>query len=68
MKCCQGEKLPFYRPCHPLRPIAFPITRPKLAVKDISTLVPRSSEILRNTLTSGGRVRITAPSTVAEIC
>ena len=67
MKCCQGEKLPFYRPCHPLRPIAFPITRPKLAVKDISTLVPRSSEILRNTLTSGGRVTITTPSRVAAM-
>ena len=64
LRCCQGEKLPFYRPCHPLRPIAFPTVRPKLAVKDISTLTSQSSEILRNTLTSGGRVSITTPSTV----
>lgn len=65
LRCCQGEKLPFYISCHPLRPIVFPVARQKLAVKDISTLSLQSSEILRNTLTSGGRIRLTQPSTVA---
>ena len=48
-----------------MRPIVVPTTRPKLVVKDIATLSSQNSEILRNTLTSGGRVRITTPSTVA---
>lgn len=65
LRCCQGEKLPFYRSCHPLRRIILPTVTQKLAVKDTSTLSSQSSEILRNTLTSGGSVRITTPSTVA---
>ena len=60
--------MPFYRACHPLRPIVLPTTRQKLAIKDISTLSSQSSEILRNTLTSGGRVRITTPTRVAATC
>jgi len=59
--------VPFYRSCHPLRPIVLPPTRQKLAVKDISIFSSHISEILRNTLTSGGRVGITTP-TVAATC
>ena len=69
--CCQGKKLPFYTASHPLRPIVFPFTRQKLTVKAESTLTLQSYEILHdilcNTLTSGGTVRVTTFSTVAEM-
>jgi hypothetical protein len=66
--CCQGEKPPFYRASQPLRPIIFPSRRQTQNVKDIKTLTLQTNEtnILLNTLISGGKVTFTTSATVTK--